>query len=173
MKDHMAKAAAAVAMITLALGADDVAAKSQQRVGASSCPSVNVLTEATRITKFESGKIDLKAEIRDPEIGCTFTGKTAKSHLSFWVKSAIAPTSAVSARSVPYFVAIIANGNVIGKEVFTLNLPFGNDRKVWVKEKVARVDIPIATGKSADDYSVTIGFQLTPEQVEYNRTAAK
>jgi hypothetical protein len=173
MKDHMAKAAAALAIVTLALGGGDAAAKSQQRVKASACPSINVLTEATRITKFENGKIDLKAEIRDPEIGCTFAGKTAKSQLSFWVKSAIAPTSTVASRSVPYFVAIIANGNIIGKEVFTLSLPFSNDRKVWVKEKVSRIDIPIATGKTADDYSITIGFQLTPEQVEYNRTAAK
>ena len=121
-----------------------------------------------------SGRIDLKAEIREPEIACTVANGKAKSKLSFWVKSAIAPTSDVAARNVPYFVAIIVEGQVIGKEIFDLALPFeGTDRKLMVKEKIARIDIPVAEGRKAEDYAVTIGFQLTPEQVEYNRTASR
>jgi hypothetical protein len=69
---------------------------------------------------------------------------------------------------------VIANGQVIEKKIFELNLPFsGSDRQVFVKETIARIDIPIASGKQAEDYSVTIGFQLTEEQVAYNRTAGK
>ena len=73
---------------------------------------------------------------------------------------------------MPYLVAIISNGQVIAKEIFSVKLPFANgEHKVMVKENIAHIDIPIASGKQAEDYSVTIGFQLTPEQATYNRTA--
>jgi hypothetical protein len=158
------------AAVVLAATASIALAKTQTAAGR--CPSINVLTDATRITQMSGEKIDLKAEISQPTLACTVAGGTANAQLSFHVKSAIAPTSEVSPRSVPYFVAVIANGEVIAKEVFDLKLNFTADRMVKVKENVAKVAIPIAEGKEAQDYSVTIGFQLTEAQAEYNRTAA-
>lgn len=162
-----------VAALSVAFAADAVAKpKSQQK--SSACPSISVLTDATRLTQLQNGRIDLKAEIRQPTLTCSVVAGKAKSRLSFSVKSAIAPTSDVATRTVPYFVAIISEGQVIGKEVFQLALPFvGSKRKMTVNEYVDRIDIPIAGDKSADDYAVTIGFQLTEEQVEYNRTASR
>lgn len=162
-----------VATLVLSLGVDAAAAKSQARVKSKECPSVTILADATRVTQLQNGNIDLKAEIRSPSLTCAIAGDKAKSRLSFSVKSAISPNAAVSARSVPYFVAIISNGEVIGKEVFHLTLPFaGAKRMLTVTEYVDRIDIPVAADKSPDDYAVTIGFQLTQEQVEYNRTAS-
>lgn len=166
-------AVAALAACALTAAVVSAAAKSKARVPASACPSVSILPDAMRITQLKAGRIDLKAEIRDPAIACSVAGGKAKSKLSFWVKSAISPMSDVSPRNVPYFVAIIVDGQVIGKEVFNLPLAFGADRKLLVKEKVARIDIPVDTARNAEDYSVTIGFQLTPEQAEYNRTASR
>jgi len=176
MKGHVSKRIALVVATTaLAFAANaDAKAKSQARVKAAACPSISILTDATRVTQMENGRIDLKAEIREPELSCAMTGGKAKSKLSFWVKSAISPNSDIAPRSVPYFVAIISEGQVIGKEVFTLAIPFANgERKMTIKEKVAHIDIPVAPGKTAEDYSVTIGFQLTEEQANYNRTASR
>jgi hypothetical protein len=168
----MMKQAIVAAAVVLMATAGTAAARSKARAAAS-CPSINVLTDATRITQFDKGHIDLKAEIRDPEIACSLSGGKAKSNLSFWVKSAISPDSKVGERRVPYFIAIILEGQVVGKEIFDLDLAFDDERKLFVKEKVARVDIPVAPDKTAEDYSVTIGFQLTPEQATYNRTAQR
>jgi hypothetical protein len=166
--------AAAATVAALSVTAIPALAKSQARAKGIECPSVNILPEAIRITQMSNGRADLKAEIREPALACSVASGKAKSKLSFWVKSAISPNAAVTARTVPYFVAIIVDGEVIGKQVFSLALPFaGDDRKLMVKEKVARVDIPIAKDRAAEDYSVTIGFQLTPEQVEYNKTASR
>ena len=168
----MSKPALIAASMALALTASVAFAKSQARVGA--CPSISILGDATRLAVLKAGEVDFAAEIKMPALDCTVAGATAKSSLSFWVKSAIAPAGEVSERSVPYFVAVISNGQVINKKVFDLKLPFtGDERKVLVKESVARIDIPIASGKAAEDYSVTIGFQLTPEQAAYNRTAQR
>jgi hypothetical protein len=156
----------------LAIALTPGVADSRMATRAGVCPAVSILGDATRVTVMEQGKIDLKAEILTPALGCTLAKSTAKASLSFWVKSAIAPEASVSERKVPYFVAIISNGQVIAKEIFDLKLPFANgEHKVMVKENIAHIDIPIASGKAAEDYSVTIGFQLTPEQAAYNRTA--
>lgn len=168
----MAHKSIAAALI-IAATASIAFAKTQARVPAAKCPSVNILSDATRITQMNGTKIDLKAEIRDPALSCAVNGGTASSKLSFWVKSAIAPTSEIAPRNVPYFVAVIMNGEVIAKEIFDLKLNFTSDRMLKVKEHVAKVEIPIAAGKEAQDYSVTIGFQLTEAQAEYNRTASR
>ncbi len=161
------------AAVVLAATASIAFAKTQARVPAAKCPAINILSDATRITQMDGTKIDLKAEIRDPALSCAVVRGTATSKLSFWVKSAIAPTSDIAPRSVPYFVAVIMNGEVIAKEVFDLKLNFAGDRMLKVKESVAKIDIPIAPGKAAEDYSVTIGFQLTEAQADYNRTASR
>ncbi|MFM9864146.1 MAG: hypothetical protein ACKVRO_11115 [Micropepsaceae bacterium] len=168
----MAQNAIAAALI-LAATASIAFAKTQARVAGQKCPSINILTDATRITQMAGEKIDLKAEIRDPALDCAIKAGTASSKLSFWVKSAIAPTSDIAPRSVPYFVAVIANGEVIAKEIFDLKLNFTSDRMLKVKESVAKIEIPIAAGAEAQDYSITIGFQLTEAQAAYNRTASR
>ncbi|MCE9521128.1 MAG: hypothetical protein K8S25_01695 [Alphaproteobacteria bacterium] len=167
------RTALVVATLALALAAN-ADAKTKTQAKPQSCPSISILADAVRLTQMDSGRIDLKAEIRQPELACTLSGGKAKSKLSFWVKSAISPNSEIAPRSVPYFVAIISEGQVIGKEIFTLAIPFANGtRKLSVKEKVGHIDIPVAPGKTAEDYSVTIGFQLTEEQANYNRTASR
>jgi hypothetical protein len=161
----MSRSALIAAGLALAVTATVAHSKSQARAGA--CPSISILADASRLAQMQG-------EIVTPELDCSVSGSTAKSNMSFMVKSAIAPEASVGARTVPYFVAVIANGQVIEKKIFELNLPFsGSDRQVFVKETIARIDIPIASGKQAEDYSVTIGFQLTEEQVAYNRTAGK
>jgi len=168
----MSRSALIAAGLALAITGTVAHSKSQARAGA--CPSISILADAARLALVQSGKVDLKAEIVTPELDCSVAGSTARSNMSFMVKSAIAPEASVGARTVPYFVAVISNGQVIEKKIFELNLPFaGSDRQVFVKETIARIDIPIASGKQAEDYSVTIGFQLTEEQVAYNRTAGK
>ena len=176
MKGHVSKQTVlVVTAVALALAANAAAkTKTQARAKPQACPSVSILADATRLTQMQAGHIDLKAEIREPELTCAVADGKAKSKLSFWVKSAISPNSDVTPRNVPYFVAIISEGRVIGKEVFDLAIPFTDGtRKLSVKEKVAHIDIPVAPGKTAEDYSVTIGFQLTEEQVNYNRTASR
>jgi hypothetical protein len=55
---------------------------------------------------------------------------------------------------VPYFVAIISNGQGIAQEVFDVKLPFENgERKVMVKESITHIDIPITAGRTLEDCS--------------------
>lgn len=160
----------AILAATFALAVTAPVALAKPKARAASCPSISILADASRMAVVQSAKVDLKAEIVTPQLGCSVSKASARANLSFMVKGAIAPDAAIEARTVPYFVAVIAGGKVIEKQIFDLNLPFaGADRTLYVKESVARVDIPIAPGTSAEDYSVTIGFQLTEAQLAWNR----
>jgi len=151
-----------------------IAADARTKARASTCPSISILADASRVAVMDGSKVGLKAEIVKPELGCAVSKASAKANLTFMVKGAIAPEAAIEARTVPYFVAVISGGKVIEKQVFDLNLPFaGTDRTLFVKESVARIDIPLEPGTSAEDYSVTIGFQLTEAQLAWNRASTR
>ena len=170
----MSRFAIIAAAAAFLISSGDAMARKASHVSTPQCPSISILPDAERLAVMDGSNVDFAAEIRKPLLECKVSGSTAKSSLSFWVKGAVSPNGSVAERSVPYFVAVISNGQVIDKKVFSLKLPFKTeDRKVLVKEQVARIDIPVASGKTAEDYSVTIGFQLTPEQAAYNRTAGK
>lgn len=164
----------AILAATFALAVTAPLAHAKPKARAASCPSISILADASRMAVVQGAKVELKAEIVTPQLGCSVSKASARANLSFMVKGVIAPDAAIEARSVPYFVAVIAGGKVIEKQVFDLNLPFaGADRTLYVKESVARVDIPIASGTSVEDYSVTIGFQLTESQLAWNRANAR
>lgn len=151
-----------------------ISADARTKARASTCPSISILADASRVAVMDGSKVELKAEIVKPELGCAVGKSSARANLTFMVKGAIAPEAAIEPRTVPYFVAVISGGKVIEKEVFDLKLPFdGKDRTLFVKESVARIDIPIQPGTSADDYSVTIGFQLTEAQLAWNRSSTR
>ena len=49
------------------------------RVRPVACPSVSILTDATRLTQMQAGRIDLKAEIREPALTCSLAGQHGES----------------------------------------------------------------------------------------------
>ena len=69
----MSKTALILASLAVVFGA---AIANSKTPAAGSCPSISILADATRLTVLQSGKIDLKAEIRTPELGCTVNGVT-------------------------------------------------------------------------------------------------
>lgn len=74
----------------------------------------------------------------------------------------------------PYFVAVTdPSGRIMAKEIFAASLTFepGEDRHVH-EEKLRHI-IPLENPSNAGGYRVLIGFQLSPDQLEYNRMAIK
>jgi hypothetical protein len=72
--------------------------------------------------------------------------------------------------SFSYFVAIVDREDApMQKHVFDSDVTFaGNKSRVAAYEELS-LTIPMRAGENGGDYSVLVGFQLTPDQVEYNR----
>jgi hypothetical protein len=76
--------------------------------------------------------------------------------------------------SLPFFVAVMEpGGNILAKEVFaaTLAYPSGAQKQTYTEN--LRQIIPIANTARGPRYKVKIGFQLSPDQLKYNRAAIK
>jgi hypothetical protein len=138
---------------------------------AETCPHLGLLADASRLTDFEgTTSAQFRATLGGEALQCVVKDGVAHTRLKFKVTGNLQTGAKSDTRKVPYFVAVMQGSQVLAKQVYLLDIPFtGHERNVSVEERVNRVDIPLASGKAAGDYEVMIGFQLTREQVAYNR----
>ena len=138
---------------------------------AETCPHLGLLADASRLTDFEgTSSAQFRATLGGEALQCVVKDGVAHTRLKFKVTGNLQTDAKSDTRKVPYFVAVMQGSQVLAKQVYSLDIPFAaHERNVSVEERVNRVDIPLASGKAATDYQVMIGFQLTREQVDYNR----
>jgi len=71
---------------------------------------------------------------------------------------------------LPYFVAIAdSTGNILGKQQFTLGIDFpGEAATVRTTEKVT-AHLPLKNPQLGNVYTVIVGFQLSRNEIDFNR----
>jgi len=69
-----------------------------------------------------------------------------------------------------YFVAVAdAQQNILAKQDFTLQVEFGpRQNQIRISDEISE-HLPVRDPASARNYSIVVGLQLTPEQLELNR----
>lgn len=174
MKFGATLALGAMALAAATLTADAKAKPRAATASSAQCPHVGLLQDTNRLTEFDGGtSAQFKATLGGEASQCVIKGKVIHLRLKFKVTGTLADNAKRDARKVPYFVAVMQGTSVLAKEVYSVNIPFsGSARTVSVEERINRVDIPIGEGWASDDYEVMIGFQLTRDQVDYNRQNA-
>jgi hypothetical protein len=161
-----------VALLTAATLTAD--AKGKPSASAGACPHLGLLADTNRLTEFDgSTNVQFNATIGGEASQCVVKDRIVHLRLKFKVTGTLADNAKRDTRKVPYFVAVMQGSQVLAKQVYSVDVPFsGNARTVSVEERVNRVDIPIGQGWASDDYEVMLGFQLTHDQVDYNRKNA-
>jgi hypothetical protein len=70
----------------------------------------------------------------------------------------------------PYFIAVTSpNGEIVAKEVFAASVSFNSDQQNLLHNETLRQIIPLKNMRQGPDYTILVGFQLTDEQLSYNR----
>jgi len=145
------------------------------------CPRVSVLPNADSVTIFRDGPgrdlVDVLYEgVIAPVSGeCFYEDDNSKLIVELVLRiGAIKGPAAVSqTQNFPFFVAIARNDkSILAKKV--LNSPVEvqeGRRRGAVQEEIVQ-QIPLPSGLDGRDYTIVLGFQLTKEQLEYNRKAA-
>jgi len=145
------------------------------------CPRPGILPDANTIAVFRDGggrditDMLVQAQIVDVRIDCAYAKRSARPSVTLDLQIAISaergPADRTRRAVVPYFVAIVdADLNVIAKENFTAAFEWTDNRP-----RVGRVDawepfIPLARNMDGPSYQVMVGFQLTADQLAWNRT---
>lgn len=145
------------------------------------CPRPGILPDANTVAVFREGggrditDMVVQAQVVEVRVDCTYAKRSARPSVTLELQIAIAaergPADRTRRAVVPYFVAIVdAERNIIAKENFTAAFEWTDNRP-----RVGRVDvwepyIPLARNMDGPSYQVMVGFQLTADQLAWNRS---
>ena len=141
------------------------------------CPNVSILASSERLVLFRPGPgrditdILTEADVSNLSSACEYDDRRVDVDTTFEIIAARGPKADTNVVIIAYFVAIVdPDGRVIAKEVFESRIEFPKGRRrIGVREQVAQ-RIPLAERVLGQDYQILVGFQLTPDQLEYNQS---
>lgn len=142
------------------------------------CPGSAALVEASALTVFQPGASPDPAHtlyrIAISNVGgsCDIDAgaRTADSSLVIHFVATRAPSALATQYRVPYFVAVRQGPDIQSKRVYWLTFGFApGQTTVAFPREVDSTIVKIANDKQPYDYQLVTGFQLTREQLQYNR----
>ena len=141
------------------------------------CPSTAVLADAVTVTKFKPGVpanagMMFTAEMSQAQVTCDYDmmRNTLSVDLSFAVKGARGPAAAGADPPLDFFVAVVdIDGNLLAKKVYQNQPDLGNKPNAQWTQRINNFSVPMAQDKRPYDYEILTGFQLTPEELAFNR----
>lgn len=142
------------------------------------CPSLVVVKDAAKLTRFQGGGRDLtdvvvEAEILEAQLACPdaeLGDEEVEGLLQVLFSATRGPAELERKTQFSYFVAIAdSEQNILAREEFDLQAEFpGNRTEVKIVEEI-EPNIPLAEGKNGWDYVVYLGLVLNRAEVDFNR----
>lgn len=140
------------------------------------CPAASILGNAERVAQFKQGSgrdlIDVmfQAEIGKLNMSCRYLKGRVVTDISFELIAERGPAARSRTGEFDYFVAISdAKGRVLAKENFHSKIAFPeNRRSAGILEEIEQ-SIPLRKDEDGGGYEILVGFQLTEEQMKFNR----
>jgi hypothetical protein len=149
------------------------------------CPSVRIIRELSMLRQFSSidtqnpSEVTSSATIKQTNSACEYSNKTATLDVNIEFNAVLRSKGNISSNNnqlhtYPFFIAITdKSGDIIAKEVFAAPINFLDGMTTGTHTETIRQIIPITDRKDAHKYTVTIGFQLSDKELDYNRAFLK
>ncbi len=147
------------------------------------CPQVAVVDDLKMLNQFETPSTPTpetnisSVNITGMKSSCTVgANNTVAVNIGLRFDGALGPkASAWNSEShnfaYPYFIAVTTpTGEILSKEVFAATLRYDKGETAISQEESMRQVIPLKEAADASGYEILIGFQLTNEELAYNRT---
>ena len=142
------------------------------------CPFVKVLYDASRFEEFKdnqeaSSAVGYTGEIENISADCQYkASEPIKVKMEVKFGFGRGPQARGSRKTYTYWVAVThRNREVLAKQEFAVpvEFPSGQDRIGYI-DKISDITIPRAnTTVSGENFEILVGFDVTPEMVEFNR----
>ncbi|MFO1152444.1 MAG: hypothetical protein U1E42_02095 [Rhodospirillales bacterium] len=174
-----------VALLTAALLTGALAACSSKEKPPA-CPRVAVLNGAGTLTRFAPGggrdilDMDFEAEIADVVSACR-DQKRDGNPISVVVVAPVlvanrGPANQDRQARFNYFVSVVdGSETILTKQIFPIAMDFSGSRNRVVlrdDDPPITIDVPNPQKIGARGYEILVGFQLTQEEIDYNRKRA-
>ena len=152
----------------------------RRQAAAGPCPYVKILYDAARYVELTGDRVAASnvaytGEIEGLVSDCTYQGgEPITVHTRVLFNLGRGPQAQGDARTYRYWIAVTErNKAVLAKEYFDLPVDFDGSMTASVTEDQVVV-IPRADATtSGDNFEVLIGFEVTPEMAEFNRTGSR
>lgn len=139
------------------------------------CPEVVLLADAARQVKFNGQGRDLtdvlfEADLEAGRLVCTYDDEELDVDLQVRIIASRGPANSDRVANMNYFVAVArSDRTVLARRSFDIAIPFpGNRTRVSGLEEIGQV-ITLAPGEDGSNYLIYLGFDLTPEELQFNR----
>jgi len=182
MAPPVARRTAAIAVAALALSA----CEAFQSAPPPPCPGVAVLGDAATLTKFVDGPgrdltdVLYEARLVDAAGACDYDVDKDTGDGRLDVEMAVSmemsrgPANRDGRVEVRYFVALTGRDrDIIDRQLFEGVVEFPGNRTtlLWIDEPVV-LAIPLRGGQTGADFRIYVGYDLTEEELEFNRRRA-
>ena len=147
------------------------------------CPNIVIVQELAHLTEFKPGEgrdltdVVLEGRVTGFDGFCeTDLDEGAAGEVEVELRvvftASRGPANTDRKGSFRYFIALAdRDGNTVQKHVFDSAVEFpGNRNRVAPFEELT-LKIPLRAGENGADYTAYVGFQLSPEQLDYNRSS--
>lgn len=147
------------------------------RPNAGPCPTVGALYDAGRIVKFAGdtesyGDITYTGEIIGVRLFCRYVDdEPLLAEVEIGFAFGKGPQATENRHTYDYFVAVTRrNRSVLWKETFSIDADFRSGPVDSGADLIGRIEIPRRDGTiSGGNFEVLVGFELTDEQLQFNR----
>lgn len=152
---------------------------------APACPRASPVWEAADLSRYQDATAARLQDIRGMVLSGRLVGIPAKcepgdkptqlaADVGVTFQFTRGPAMQGRAVEVPFFLAVSEGGRILDKKIFSAHIAFppNVDQVTWSADPVHMV-FPISPTKSGAAYVVLAGFQLTPEELAYNRSHPK
>jgi hypothetical protein len=141
------------------------------------CPRASIINDGASVTRFRDGPgrdltdVTMQAEIVDIAVECDYDRRGVDVALQVAIAATRGPADRSRAADFDYFVAVAdPQRNILAKEVFRVQFKFApNEQRVGTVDEI-EPRIPLKSRADGVEYQIIVGFQLTPEEIEWNRT---
>ena len=147
------------------------------RQNAGTCPPAGAVYSASRIVAFDGDRqtfpnVEYTGEIVDIRLYCRYAGTNpVRAEIEIDFAFGKGPKGASTRKDYGYWVAVTRrSGKVLNKQSFTVSADFSDGPVTAKTELLQRITIPRADESvSAANFEVLIGFELTDDQLTYNK----
>ena len=164
--------------LTGGIGGVGDAFDSRQNVGP--CPPAASLYDSARVVELEGGEtfgnITYTGEITGVELFCRYAGSDPiRADLQLEFAFGKGPSGTADSHNYTYWVAVTRrNGAVLAKEHFSVDADFRESVVDATRVELKDIVIPRADETiSGVNFEVLVGFDLTDEQLEFNRAGKR
>lgn len=144
------------------------------------CPFVKILYDAARYVELEGGRaasanVGYTGEIEGVTAGCSYQGdEPITVEINALFNLGRGPRAQGDQRTYRYWVAVTErNTAILAKEYFDLPVDFEGAATASVTQEQTVVIPRASATTSGGNFEILVGFDVTPEMAEFNRTGSR